>query len=170
MKKLIIGLALILSFQASVLSVGLAQEIGGIIPASETPNTEIQCDVLDESQSIVDQVATDKAKAKNNNAKTVYKKKVLKTIPDDLGARIHCGSVTLNDIPLLIVTLIQWVLSLAGGIAVIMIMIGGFQYMAGGVTDDKEKGKKTIIYAVAGLIVAFFAWWIVELIQVWMTQ
>ncbi len=88
----------------------------------------------------------------------------------DLGEKIHCGTVTLNDFPLLIIYLIQWVLTIAGGIAVIMIMIGGFQYMLGGVTDDKERGKKTLIYAISGLVVAFMAWWIVELIQVWLTS
>ena len=89
---------------------------------------------------------------------------------EDIGAKIHCGKVTLNDFPILVVYLIQWILTLAGGIAVIMIMVGGFQYMLGGVTDDKERGKKTLIYALGGLVVAFMAWWIVELIQVWITS
>lgn len=91
-------------------------------------------------------------------------------IANDIGAKIHCGYVSLNDFPLLVIYLIQWVLTIAGGIAVIMIMIGGFQYMLGGVTDDKERGKKTLIYAITGLVVAFMAWWIVELIQVWLTS
>jgi len=87
-----------------------------------------------------------------------------------LGEKIHCGKVSLNDFPELIVYLIQWILTLAGSVAVIMIMIGAFQYMFGGVTDDKERGKKTLIYAIGGLIVAFMAWWIVELVQVWITS
>jgi len=90
--------------------------------------------------------------------------------PVDLAERIHCGSVSLNDFPELLVYLIQWVLTLAGSIAVIMIMVGAFQYMFGGLTDDKERGKKTLIYAIGGLIVAFMAWWIVELVQVWITS
>lgn len=90
--------------------------------------------------------------------------------PSDLGAKIHCGKVTLDDFPAMIVYLIQWILTLAGGIAVIMIMVGGFQYMLGGLTDDKERGKKTLIYALGGLVVSFMAWWIVELVQVWITS
>lgn len=89
---------------------------------------------------------------------------------EDIGAKIHCGKVTLNDFPVLIIYLIQWILTLAGSISVIMIMVGAFQYMLGGVTDDKERGKKTLIYAIGGLIVAFMAWWIVELVQVWITS
>ncbi len=89
---------------------------------------------------------------------------------EDLGSKIYCGTVSLNDIPALIVYLIQWLMTLVGGICVIMIMIGGVQYMIGGVTDDKEQGKKTVIYALGGLIVAMFAWIIVELVQVWLTS
>ena len=88
----------------------------------------------------------------------------------DIGGKIQCGTVSLNDVPILIIYLIQWVLTLAGSIAVIMIMVGAFQYMLGGVTDDKERGKKTLIYAIGGLVVAFMAWWIVELVQVWITS
>jgi len=152
MKK-IIGLALGCAFVlTNIITPAFAQ---GIIPKTTefNSNAEIVCQVPD---------------GETPNGKAKYK--LNPDIENDIGAKIFCGSVTLNDAPALVVYLIQWVLTLAGSIAVIMIMIGGFQYMLGGVTDDKERGKKTIIYALGGLIVAFMAWWIVELIQVWITS
>ena len=86
------------------------------------------------------------------------------------GLDIANGEVHLRHIPGLILYWIQVLLQLVGTFAVIMIMVGGVQYMIGSVSNDKEQGKKTITYAVAGLVLAFFAWWIIELIQVWMTS
>jgi len=86
-----------------------------------------------------------------------------------LGQTIQNGNASLDLIPSLVVYWIQWILSMAGGIAVIMVMYGGYEYIIGGTTDKKEGGQRTIIWALAGLFVAFFAWWLIELIQVWMT-
>lgn len=89
------------------------------------------------------------------------------TIP---GMSIASGHVHMIHIPALVLYWIQIILSIAGGCAVVMVMVGGVQYMIGSVSNDKERGKKTITYAIGGLAVAFFAWWIVELIQVWITS
>jgi len=86
------------------------------------------------------------------------------------GMDLQQGRVSVVHFPALIMYWIQMLLSLAGGFAVIMIMVGGVQYMIGSVSNDKEQGKKTITYALSGLALAFFAWWIVELIQVWLTS
>lgn len=86
------------------------------------------------------------------------------------GMDIKNGQVHLIHIPALIMYWIQILLQVAGGFAVIMIMVGGVQYMIGSVSNDKEQGKKTLTYALGGLVLAFMAWWIVELIQVWITS
>ena len=86
------------------------------------------------------------------------------------GMDIATGRVHMVHFPALVLYWIQMLLSLVGGCAVIMIMVGGVQYMIGTVSNDKESGKKTILYAISGMLVAFFAWWIVELIQVWITS
>jgi len=86
------------------------------------------------------------------------------------GMSIASGHVHMVHFPALILYWIQVLLSIAGGCAVIMVMVGGVQYMIGTVSNDNERGKKTITYALGGLVVAFFAWWIVELIQVWITS
>jgi len=49
-------------------------------------------------------------------------------------------------------------ISIATALAVIMIMIGGMQYMMSGAFSTKEEGKKRIFAAVFGLLLAFLAW------------
>ncbi len=83
---------------------------------------------------------------------------------------ISTGRVHMTHFPALILYWIQTLLSIAGGCAVIMLMYGGVMYMFGSVTNNKEDGKKAITYALGGLVLAFMAWWIVELIQVWITS
>jgi hypothetical protein len=65
--------------------------------------------------------------------------------------------------------LIEILIVLAGGISVLFIVIGGYQYMIGSITDDKEAGKKTIAYALGGFAVSVLAWTIVNFVQVWLT-
>ncbi len=86
-----------------------------------------------------------------------------------LGSKIQEGRAGLSDFPKLVVHWVEWILSMAGGFAVVMVMWGGIRYMTGSAMGEKEEGKKVIIYALSGLFVCFFAWWFVELIQVWMT-
>ncbi len=84
-------------------------------------------------------------------------------------AEVHSGNASLNSVGGLVSNWTSMLLSVAGSIAVLMIMYGGFWYMIGGTTNDKEKGKMIVMYAVGGLFVAFFAWWIVKVIAEWMT-
>ena len=84
-------------------------------------------------------------------------------------AEVHSGNATLNSVGGLVSNWTSMLLSIAGSLAVLMLMVGGFQYMLGGTTGDKTKGKMTVLYSLAGLFVAFFAWWFVKLIAEWMT-
>lgn len=84
--------------------------------------------------------------------------------------KVADGTLELNDLPLVIIYWIDWLTWLAGSIAVIFLIIGGYQYIFGGLTDDKENGKKTFLYAVSGLIVVFFSWIAINLIQGWLTS
>ena len=65
--------------------------------------------------------------------------------------------------------LIEILIVLAGGISVLFIVIGGYEYMIGSITDDKEAGKKTIAYALGGFAISVLAWTIVNFVQVWLT-
>jgi uncharacterized membrane protein YwzB len=64
-----------------------------------------------------------------------------------------------------ILTLVKILLSFAGLIAVVMLVLGGYWYMAAGGNEEmSEKGKKTIINFIMGLVVIILAYTIVAII------
>ena len=66
------------------------------------------------------------------------------------------------DLAATVIKIVQWVLGFLGLIAVIMILIGGFQWMTAGGNEEKvASAKKVISAAVIGLIVVLLAWAIV---------
>lgn len=66
------------------------------------------------------------------------------------------------DLESTVVNVVQWVLGFLGLIAVIMILIGGFQWLTSGGNEEKvASAKKVISAAVIGLIVVLLAWAIV---------
>jgi hypothetical protein len=78
---------------------------------------------------------------------------------EDVGTTIGVGTA---DLKATVIKIIQWVLGLLGLIAVIMILIGGFQWMTAGGNEEKvASAKKIISAAVIGLIVVLLAWAIV---------
>lgn len=83
--------------------------------------------------------------------------------------KIRNGEVTTDDIPGIILHAVDFFLMIAGGIAVIMIMVGGAQLVLGGLMENKESGKKTLQYAVIGLFVAFLSWFAVDQVQKYLT-
>ncbi len=65
----------------------------------------------------------------------------------------------------LISTILKILLTLAGVIAVVFIIIGGFRYMtAGGNAEQAEKGRQSLINAIIGLVVIILAYTIVTVI------
>lgn len=87
-----------------------------------------------------------------------------------LSLSIKYGRVHLWMLPYFITYFADFFLGIAGLISVLFVLLGGFWYMTGGVTDDKEKGKKTITYALLGLVLTLLAWIIVNVIQVQVTR
>lgn len=87
-----------------------------------------------------------------------------------LGAKIQEGTIALSDIPLVIIYFIDILTKVAGSIAVIMIMYGGFQLLFAGATEDKQAAKTTLKWAVIGLVVTFLAWVIVNFVQTQLTS
>lgn len=86
-----------------------------------------------------------------------------------LGCAVKFGKVRLFMIPFFITSLIQLLLSIAGLVAVLFVVVGGFKYTVGGLTEDKESGKKFIQNALIGLVVALSAWIVINFIQVALT-
>ena len=83
---------------------------------------------------------------------------------DILGCAIKTGRISLAMIPYFITYIINFLLGLVGIISVLFIVIGGYRYVLGGLTEEKEKGKNTIMHALMGMAVALLAWTIVNVI------
>lgn len=86
-----------------------------------------------------------------------------------LGCAVKLGRIHLWMLPYFITGIVNFLIYLSGTIAVLFVLLGGFWYMTGGITDDKEKGKKTITYALMGLAITLLAWIIVNIIMVQVT-
>jgi len=82
-----------------------------------------------------------------------------------LSCGIKSGNIHLWMIPFFITRLIEFLINIAGLISVLFVILGGYFYAWGGLTEDKEKGKKTIMYALIGLVLATMAWIIVNIVQ-----
>jgi hypothetical protein len=77
------------------------------------------------------------------------------------GADIQSSVLFSRIIPFLI----SWGINLAIGLSVLVIIIGGYIYLtAYGDTDKKERGTRTLIYAIIGLIIALTAYGIVAIV------
>lgn len=87
-----------------------------------------------------------------------------------LGCSIKYGLVKLWMLPLFITELLQFLVALGGMLCMLFIVVGGYQYIAGGLTDDKEKGKKTMQYAITGFVVVLVSWIIINIIQTQLTK
>jgi hypothetical protein len=67
-------------------------------------------------------------------------------------------------IPYFFTYFINFLLGMSGIITVLFIVIGGYHYVVGGLTEEKEKGKNTIKHALMGMGVALLAWTIVTVL------
>lgn len=75
------------------------------------------------------------------------------------------GTGTTADPGTIIKSIINLLLFILGAVSVIMIVIGGFKYVvSNGESSQVKSAKDTILYAVIGLIVALFAYAIVNFV------
>jgi hypothetical protein len=86
-----------------------------------------------------------------------------------LADAIRTGDLHLNQIPCFIKYFSQTLIGIAGTLAVIFVMIGGYQYMLGS-GDQKDKAKNTILYALIGLAVTLMAWVLVDIVLQFATE
>jgi lysylphosphatidylglycerol synthetase-like protein (DUF2156 family) len=71
-----------------------------------------------------------------------------------------------TDLGSVLSSVINALLLFAGAVAVLFLIIGGFRYVvSAGSPDQVEGAKKTILYAIVGLIIIFIAFVLVQLIQ-----
>lgn len=88
----------------------------------------------------------------------------LATQNDILGCAIKTGRISLQMVPYFITYISNFLLSIVGLISMLFIVLGGYQYVAGGLTEQKEKGKQYIYHALLGMGIAIMAWVIVNMV------
>lgn len=81
-----------------------------------------------------------------------------------MGCAVKSGYIKFWMVPYFVKYILEWVINLSGLISVLMILIGAYYYIWGGISDEKEKGKKVILYAIGGLILTSIAWFIVNVL------
>ena len=87
-----------------------------------------------------------------------------------LSCAIQTGKIHMWMIPYYMVYEIQFLIGISGLVAILFLVIGGFQYILGGVSEAKDKGKKTIQTAITGLVIVLVAWAVVNLVQFLVTM
>jgi len=80
-----------------------------------------------------------------------------------LATMIQTGNIHLRNIPCFIKYITETIIGIAGSLAVIFVMIGGYRYVIGK-DEDKDAAKKTITYALIGLAISLLAWVIIDLV------
>ncbi len=73
-------------------------------------------------------------------------------------------NVNLDTIPNMIVSATNFLMGIAGTIAVIFVIIWAYQLLFGSLQQDKTKWRNTILMALGGFAIASLAWFIVKLI------
>ena len=87
-----------------------------------------------------------------------------------LACAIKTGNIQFWMVPYFVSFMLEFLLSIAALIAILMVIVGAYYYIAGGLTDDKEKGKTIIKYALGGLILTTLSWVIVNVILLALTS
>ncbi len=78
----------------------------------------------------------------------------------------NLGNCELVDIMMVFMNIGNFVLSIVGGLVLLMYVIGGFYYLASGGDDSKvKKGKAYITTSTVGLLIVFFAFMGIRTLQ-----
>ena len=70
-----------------------------------------------------------------------------------------------TDLAQVVVNIINWVLGFLALVAIVIVLIGGFEWMTAGGNEDKVgTAKKRLTYGLIGLAIIFLAWAIVRFV------
>lgn len=83
---------------------------------------------------------------------------------DVLACGIKTGQIPLWMVPYYVKYVLEFVIGISGLIAVGGTMYGGYLYLFAGLSDDKDKGKKAILYGISGFILTLLAWALVNIV------
>jgi len=77
----------------------------------------------------------------------------------------YTNPIKCSTVDCLITAVLSFILTIAGGMALLFLAIGGIQYMAsGGDKMQVESARGRITAAVAGLVIVFGAWLIIKIV------
>ena len=87
------------------------------------------------------------------------------TTPTTQTEAVIDGVATLGWIEVLAENILSIALQLIGITAFVMLLVGGIKILtSGGNPESMESGKKTLTMAIAGLVIAVFSWFILNII------
>lgn len=87
-----------------------------------------------------------------------------RTFTCDSSSGLNCSAGT--NVNSLIKTVINWVLGITFGIAVLFLIVGGFWYItSAGNEENAAKGKTTVINAIIGIVIIILSYVIVNVIS-----
>jgi len=81
-----------------------------------------------------------------------------------LGCGIKTGNIKLYMVPYYIRSILEFIIGISGLACVGAIVFGGYWYLFAGVSEDREKGKKAIMYGLIGMVLTLVAWAMVNII------
>ena len=85
---------------------------------------------------------------------------------NDLGSCVVNGVATLSCIPTVLGNIIYWLFALIGIAAVIFVIYGGAKFvLSGGDPKQVEGARKTITYALIGLVIVVMSFAIINLVS-----
>jgi len=137
------------------------QSIGGTL----LPQTEVtDCKSTLEAIETTSYFATEK-NPDNNDVGKWFAERPTKYKNDVLACAIKTGKIHFWMIPYFIVYFIEFIIGISGLVAILFVVIGGYQLVVSGATDQKDDAKNTIKHALMGLVLVLVAWVIVNVIQ-----
>lgn len=99
----------------------------------------------------------------NLNGKTI-------ALNEMLACGLKSGNMHFWMVPYFVNYALEFVINVAGILVVLMIVIGGYFYIYGAVSEDKDKGKTIITYAIGGYVLVLTSWFIVNALLLAVTQ
>ncbi len=151
MKRIISAIIISLLLFLNSANFVFAQEAGTLLPVKEK---KVDCDVILKNLAESSTNPVDSFKEKNETERN-----------NILACGIMTGKIKFWMIPYYIVYVIEFAIGLSGLIAILFLVIAGFQYIMSGASEAQDKAKNTIKNALIGIVVVLIAWVLVNLVQ-----
>lgn len=145
-----------------------AQQIGTVVP-------ETRVDMVLDCQNLMTEIERSafdiRDEVFNKRLNHKFSEDVLEGMPADgvsandiLGCGIKTGDIALWMIPYYVRYILEFIIGLAGIIAIGGIIFGGYLYLFASISESKERGKLAILYGLGGFIITLIAYAVVNIV------